>query len=95
MAVNICSLSRETWVEVRRRLEQHVAAGRTGDFYEVVFSEMTSDGCMAAKAVMFPTERWYEIDTVADLHAAELVFPTGPNAGEAAASHARTDGARR
>jgi len=79
MAVNICSLSRETWAEVRRRLDQHVAAGRTGDFYEVVFAEMTSDGCMAAQAVVFSTERWYEIDTVVDLCAAELVFPNGPH----------------
>jgi len=79
MAVNICSLSRETWTEVRRRLEQHVAAGRTGDFYEVVFAEMTRAGCMAAQAVVFSTERWYEIDTVVDLRAAELVFPNGPH----------------
>jgi len=95
MAVNICSLSRDTWVEVRRRLEQHVAAGQTGDFYEVVFAEMTSDGCMAAEAVIFPTERWYEIDTVADLRAAELVFATGPTPDEMVDVHARTCGARR
>jgi len=95
MAVNICSLSRETWVEVRRRLDQHVAAGKTGDFYEVVFAEMTADGSMTAEAVIFPTDRWYEIDTVADLHAAELVFPTGPNPGEVVDVRGRTNGAQR
>ena len=95
MAVNICSLSSETWVEVRRRLDQHVAAGKTGDFYEVVFAEMTADGSMTAEAVIFPTDRWYEIDTVADLHAAELVFPTGPNPGEVVDVRGRTNGAQR
>lgn len=82
MAVNICSLSRDTWAEVRLRLDQHVLAGRTGTFYEVVFAEMTNDGRMAAEAVMFPTQRWYEIDTVADLDAAGLVFPNSPRVAE-------------
>jgi L-glutamine-phosphate cytidylyltransferase len=75
MAVNICSLSRDTWREVCRRLDQHVTAGQTGCFYETVFAEMTADGSMAAEAVIFPTERWYEIDAVVDLRAADLLFP--------------------
>jgi hypothetical protein len=36
---------------------------------------MTADGSMALGAVVFPTERWYEVDTPADRDAAELVFP--------------------
>jgi GTP:adenosylcobinamide-phosphate guanylyltransferase len=79
MAVNICSLSRHTWREVRRRLDLHVAAGETGTFYETVFAEMTAQGCMAAVAVIFPTDRWYEIDAVEDLRAAELLFPGFPS----------------
>jgi choline kinase len=75
MAVNICSLARDTWGEVCGRLDQHVAAGQTGSFYESVFAEMAADGSMALAAVIFPAERWYEIDTPADLDAAELVFP--------------------
>ena len=75
MAVNICSLARDTWGEVCERLDHHVAAGRTGFFYETVFEEMTADGSMALAAVIFPAERWYEVDTPADLDAAELVFP--------------------
>jgi len=75
MAVNICSLARDTWHDVCERLDQHVAAGQTGCFYESVFEEMAADGSMAPAAVIFPAERWYEIDTPADLHAAELVFP--------------------
>ena len=86
MAVNICSLSRETWGEVRRRLDQHVRAGQTGCFYESVFAEMTAEGCMATEAVIFPTERWYEIDAVVDLRAAELLFPDDHARGGRAAT---------
>ena len=75
MAVNICSLSRDTWGEVGERLDAHVAAGQTGLFYETVFEEMAAEGSMTPAAVIFPAERWYEIDTLADLAAAELVFP--------------------
>jgi NDP-sugar pyrophosphorylase family protein len=75
MAVNICSLGRDTWGDVCERLDFHVAAGQTGCFYESVFAEMTAEGSMAPTAVIFPADRWYEIDTPADLDAAELVFP--------------------
>jgi len=75
MAVNICSLARDTWGQVCERLDRHVAAGRTGFFYESVFEEMAAAGSMAPAAVIFPTEGWYEIDTLADLDAAEVVFP--------------------
>ena len=75
MAVNICSLARGTWGAVCERLDFHVAAGRTGEFYESVFEEMAAEGAMNPAAVIFPSARWYEIDTLADLCAAELVFP--------------------
>jgi len=75
MAVNICSLSRDMWRDVAERLDAHVVAGQTGSFYETVFEEMAAAGSMAPEAVIFPAERWYEIDTLADLDAAELVFP--------------------
>ncbi|HZL64077.1 MAG TPA: hypothetical protein VFD50_03900, partial [Thermoleophilia bacterium] len=55
--------------------DRHVAAGRTGFFYESVFEEMAAAGSMAPAAVIFPSDRWYEVDTPADLCAAELVFP--------------------
>ncbi|MGO8683354.1 MAG: sugar phosphate nucleotidyltransferase [Thermoleophilia bacterium] len=74
MAVNICSLTRDTWGEVCERLDCHVAAGRTGCFYESVFEEMAAAGSMAPLAVIFPSESWYEIDTPADRAAAELLF---------------------
>ena len=75
MAVNICSLARDTWGEASERLDSRVAAGQTGLFYESVFEEMVADGSMAPAAVIFPAERWYEIDTPIDLKAAELAFP--------------------
>jgi NDP-sugar pyrophosphorylase family protein len=80
MAVNICSLARDTWGEVRKRLDRYVAAGRTGGFYDSVFEEMTAEGSMALAAVIFPTEQWYEVDTPADRDAAEVMFPEQLNA---------------
>jgi len=73
--VNIYSLSRDTWRAVCDRLDRRIAAGQTGEYYESVFAEMVADGSLALEPVFFPAERWYEIDTLADLVAAELVFP--------------------
>ena len=75
MTVNICSLARDTWGQVRKRLDRYVAAGRTGGFYDSVFEEMIAEGSMALEAVIFPTEQWYEVDTPTDRDAAELMFP--------------------
>ena len=85
MAVNICSLARDTWGQVCERLDRYVAAGRTGFFYESVFEEMAAEGSMNPAAVILPTERWYEVDTPADLEAAQLLFPRhlpGPGRSE-------------
>jgi L-glutamine-phosphate cytidylyltransferase len=80
ITVNITSLARDTWTEVRARLDRHVAEGHTGFFHEVVFAEMTAAGSMSLEAVVFPTERWYEVDTPVDRDAAGLVFPRRPPA---------------
>ena len=69
--VNIYSLSRGTWRAVCERLDRRIVAGQTGDYYESVFAEMVADGSLALEPVFFPAERWYEIDTLADLEAAE------------------------
>ena len=96
MTVNINSLARDTWREVRERLDRHVAAGHTGYFHDIVFEEMIADGSMALSAVIFPTERWYEIDTPADRDAAELVFPRRPPAARGSQRRtARSGGAAR
>jgi L-glutamine-phosphate cytidylyltransferase len=90
MALNMYSLARDTWSEVCERLDRHVAAGQTGSFYESVFEEMVADGDLALSAVIFPADRWYEVDTPADLAAAELVFPR--HAHDVGASERRGQG---
>ena len=93
MALNMYSLACDTWVEVCARLDRHVAAGQTGLFYETVFEEMTVDGVMTLEAVIFPAERWYEIDTPTDLAAAELVFPRHPHIARGTRRRTHRDGA--
>ena len=73
--VNIYSFSRQSWRAICERLDNYVAANRTGDYYESVFAEMVADGSLTLAPVLFDANSWYEIDTLADLHAAELVFP--------------------
>ena len=73
--VNMYSFSRSSWQRVTRRLEQHVSAGRVNGFYETVFAEMVADGDLSFDAVFFDNRRWYEIDTLEDLHEAERLFP--------------------
>ncbi len=93
MAVNITSLARDTWAEVCERLDRHVAAGETGFLHETVFEEMTADGSMTLAAVIFPSERWYEVDTATDLVAAELVFPRHPIIARGTRRRTHRDGA--
>lgn len=73
--VNIYSFTRSTWRAVCQRLDGYIAAKRTGDYYESVFAEMVADGSMQLTPVLFDAGSWYEIDTLEDLAAAELVFP--------------------
>lgn len=76
--VNIYSLSLQSWQKVIRQLDQYIVDDRLGGYYEAVFADMVSDGTLAFDAVFFDKNRWYEIDTVADLHQAELLFPCPP-----------------
>ena len=52
-------------------MDRRIAAGRVNDYYETVFAEMTADGSLNFRAVVFDPDDWYEIDTVMDLRAAE------------------------
>ncbi len=72
--VNVYSLSKATWLEVIRRLDQHIAAGKVHDYYEVVFAEMVAEGLLALQSVHFDEGRWCEIDTLEDLQIAEQIF---------------------
>lgn len=73
--VNMYSFSRSTWIEICKRLDGYIKAGRTADYYESVFADMVADGSLVLAPVLFDADSWYEIDTVTDLAAAELVFP--------------------
>jgi choline kinase len=73
--VNIYSFSRRTWAGICVRLEAYIAARRTGDYYESVFADMVADGGLSLTPVLFDADGWYEIDTLTDLAAAEVLFP--------------------
>ncbi|MEE8060087.1 MAG: phosphocholine cytidylyltransferase family protein [Pseudomonadales bacterium] len=73
--VNIYSLSLQSWQRVIARLDCYIADERVGEYYEAVFADMVADGSLKFDAVFFDKNRWYEIDTINDLHQAELIFP--------------------
>ena len=73
--VNIYSLSRSTWQSIWERLDRHISAKKVKGFYESVFAELVAEGNLAFAPVFFEADRWYEIDTIEDLRAAEIMFP--------------------
>jgi choline kinase len=73
--VNIYSFTKASWDCVASRLSQYVIAGRVNEYYELVLAEMIADGSLALDAVAFDGGRWCEVDTLADLREAELMFP--------------------
>ncbi len=72
--VNIYSLSTTTWQLLRERLDQHISNNMVNGYYETVFADMVNEGCLSFKPVFFDINHWYEIDTIADLRAAEQVL---------------------
>lgn len=72
--VNLYSLSLKTWRSVEKRLSHYVLEGRLGEYYEAVFADMVADGSLAFDAAFFDADRWYEIDTLADLEEADKLF---------------------
>ncbi|MEH6910070.1 MAG: phosphocholine cytidylyltransferase family protein [Oceanicoccus sp.] len=73
--VNIYSLSLDSWIKVVDRLGGYISGERLGEYYEVVFADMIADGSLNFDAVFFNENRWFEIDRLEDLNAAELMFP--------------------
>ena len=73
--VNIYNFSRKTWKLIWARLDQYISAGKVNGYYEVVFAEMVAEGTISFAPVFFDPARWYEIDTLEDLSAAEKMFP--------------------
>lgn len=72
--VNIYSLSLSSWEKVEKRLSDYVSAGKLGEYYEVVFTEMIANGTLSFDGIFFDNELWYEIDTGEDLIEAESLF---------------------
>ncbi len=73
--VNIYSFSANTWGRITERLRRHVLSGQLGGYYETVLTELLAERRISLEAVFFDEERWYEVDTVEDLHAAGRMFP--------------------
>lgn len=73
--VNIYSFSRSTWQSIWERLDRHISANKVKGYYESVFAEMVAEGKLTFAPVFFDADRWYEIDTLEDLSAAEQLFP--------------------
>jgi choline kinase len=71
--VNIYSLSTISWHLLRERLDRHISNNIVNGYYETVFADMVNEGCLSFTPVFFDADRWYEIDTIADLRAAEQV----------------------
>ncbi|MCK5922605.1 MAG: phosphocholine cytidylyltransferase family protein, partial [Methylococcales bacterium] len=78
--VNLYSLSLHSWNRVEERLSRYIEEGRLGEYYETVFAELVANGTLHFDAVLFDAGRWYEIDTQADLRAAERLFAPQPRA---------------
>jgi choline kinase len=72
--VNVYSLSLQSWNRVIAQLDHFIGNRRVGEYYEAVFADMVRDGSLKFDAVFFEKNRWYEIDTIEDLHQAELLF---------------------
>lgn len=71
--VNIYSLSRATWEMVCEKLDRYVSNNLVDGYYETVFADMVREGHLSFSPVFFDSNLWYEIDTLADLRAAETV----------------------
>jgi choline kinase len=71
--VNIYSLSTATWQLVKERLNEHISNNLVNGYYETVFADLVKENCLSFTPVFFDTNSWYEIDTITDLRAAELV----------------------
>ena len=71
--VNIYSLSSQTWQLVRERLDHHISNNMVNGYYETVFADMVTEDCLSFTPVFFNADRWYEIDTIDDLIAADQV----------------------
>ncbi len=71
--VNIYSLSTATWQLVKDRLDDHISKKMVNGYYETVFADLVKEERLSFTPIFFDSNSWYEIDTLTDLRAAELV----------------------
>jgi NDP-sugar pyrophosphorylase family protein len=76
--VNMYCPSLDSWNKIISRLDEHISTGRTSSYYEVVFSELVAENDLEFEAVVFPSDRWYEIDTYSDRQAANELLTSWP-----------------
>lgn len=73
--VNIYKLHRDFCRELfLPGLRGHVERASTGSYYEQVLGEIVERGLAPVRGVVVDSAPWYEIDTTADLRAAEQIF---------------------
>jgi choline kinase len=72
--VNVCTLSPSSWNMVVARMDQYVSEGKVTEYYEAVFRDLVSEQILNFECVFFDEHRWYEIDTLDDLHGANQMF---------------------
>ncbi|GLQ29659.1 phosphocholine cytidylyltransferase family protein [Litoribrevibacter albus] len=72
--VNICSLSYESWTKVAARMDEYVSDEKLNEYYEAVFAALVDEGALDFEVVKFRNNRWYEIDTLEDLEAANHLY---------------------
>ncbi len=73
--VNIYCISLSSWHCIVKKLDQYISDGKTNDYYEIIFTDMITDGSLYFDMVSFDSKPWYEIDTIEDLAKAEKLFP--------------------
>lgn len=72
--VNLYSLSLQTWKKLEEKLGSYISAQQLGEYYETALADMVAEGVLSFEAVFFNAERWYEIDTLADLREADKLY---------------------
>ena len=77
--MNVYSFGAQGWSRISKSLSEHIARGETGDYYEAVLAAIHDRDELHLRAVVYPKSSWYEIDTAADLVAAQQLLLVKPD----------------
>lgn len=72
--VNIYSFSTTEWNAILELLSRYINKNKVTLYYETVFQELVASKILKLKPAWFEKDKWYEIDTVVDLHNAKKIF---------------------